>query len=282
MWRDLAASLGMTPEEFDRIGSWSEVKLEILKAYASAYTQALKNQDFQTRYIDGFSGAGLAQSKSSDQWVETSPLIAMRVEPAFEELHFVDMNPKKLGYLEEISKNDSRVHVHRGDCNVVVPGLVKKHVRYNKMERALCILDPYDLNLHWETVSSVARTRAADFVINFMIVAANRGVLWRHREASEHAKEAMTRFWGDTSWEEAAYQEERGLFGPIRTKRGNLAIVEAYSRRLLALTPGLKIGTPFPVKTEGNSDIYYLIFGSMKGLGVKIWNEIARKRLRGE
>jgi three-Cys-motif partner protein len=44
---------------FDRIGYWSEVKLEIVDKYAAAYSTILSAQQrFHHVYVDGFAGAG--------------------------------------------------------------------------------------------------------------------------------------------------------------------------------------------------------------------------------
>ena len=47
------------PFEFDEIGVWSELKLEIVEKYGAAYTNAFKKSDrLKKYYIDGFSGPG--------------------------------------------------------------------------------------------------------------------------------------------------------------------------------------------------------------------------------
>ena len=52
------------PFEFDEIGYWSELKLEIVEKYGRAYTTAFKrNLSLKKFYIDGFSGAGRHVSK---------------------------------------------------------------------------------------------------------------------------------------------------------------------------------------------------------------------------
>lgn len=50
----------MLQVQFDEIGYWSEVKLEIVRKYAAAYTRILATQPSIRGhlYIDGFAGAG--------------------------------------------------------------------------------------------------------------------------------------------------------------------------------------------------------------------------------
>jgi hypothetical protein len=49
----------MSRIKYDEIGYWSEIKLDILREYASAYTTIMSKQSFIKRYlyIDAFAGA---------------------------------------------------------------------------------------------------------------------------------------------------------------------------------------------------------------------------------
>ena len=53
---------------FDEIGYWSEVKLDIVKDYAAAYSRILAAQEkpaLHHVYIDAFAGAGVHISKAT-------------------------------------------------------------------------------------------------------------------------------------------------------------------------------------------------------------------------
>lgn len=94
--------LGM---RLDEIGYWSELKLEIIRKYASAYSRILSNQkrpSFHHVYIDGFSGAGTHISKTSGEEVQGSPLIALEVEPPFREYFLIDLDGEKVEYLRSV------------------------------------------------------------------------------------------------------------------------------------------------------------------------------------
>ncbi|MGH9850963.1 MAG: hypothetical protein ACREBD_14090, partial [Blastocatellia bacterium] len=57
---------------FDQIGYWSEVKLDIIKEYAAAYSRILsaqKNPTLYHLYVDAFAGAGIHISKASGEFV---------------------------------------------------------------------------------------------------------------------------------------------------------------------------------------------------------------------
>ena len=80
--------------EHDEIGIWSEVKLAIIKEYASTYTKIMKAQQreripsLRWFYIDGYAGPGHHVSKTRGDLVEGSPLIALNTIPPFHEYHF--------------------------------------------------------------------------------------------------------------------------------------------------------------------------------------------------
>jgi hypothetical protein len=66
-----------TAFEFDEIGQWSELKLEIVEKYGAAYTRAFLNEPrLKKFYIDAFSGAGVHVSKRTGQQVEGRVLCA--------------------------------------------------------------------------------------------------------------------------------------------------------------------------------------------------------------
>ena len=59
--------------KLDEIGIWSEIKLEIIKDYASAYTRNLSAQSWCRGYvyIDAFAGAGWHERKETGEFVSS-------------------------------------------------------------------------------------------------------------------------------------------------------------------------------------------------------------------
>ncbi|MGC2089045.1 MAG: three-Cys-motif partner protein TcmP, partial [Candidatus Acidiferrales bacterium] len=80
--------------EFDRIGYWSEIKLDIIREYAAAYSKILagqRNPSFYHVYIDAFAGAGIHLTHATEDFVLGSPLNALNVRPPFREYHLIDI-----------------------------------------------------------------------------------------------------------------------------------------------------------------------------------------------
>ena len=56
--------------KIDEVGYWSELKLEIIRKYAVAYSTILtsrQNPALQHAYIDGFAGAGMHLAKRTGE-----------------------------------------------------------------------------------------------------------------------------------------------------------------------------------------------------------------------
>jgi three-Cys-motif partner protein len=138
---------------FDEIGYWSEVKLDILKEYAAAYSTILAAQPLlQHVYIDAFAGAGIHVSRISREFVLGSPLNALNIYPPFREYHLVDIDSQKIGSLRHLIGSRNDVFLYEGDANTVLLRKVFPRVRYEDYRRGLCILDPYGLHLNWDVI----------------------------------------------------------------------------------------------------------------------------------
>jgi three-Cys-motif partner protein len=129
--------------KLDQIGEWSELKLDILKKYAGAYCTILKARGLHPIYIDGFAGAGVHIRKGTKELVPGSPLNALKVEPPFEEHHWVDLDESKVAALKRQTAGLKDVHIYGGDANKILVNEVFPKIRFDHFERALCILDPY-------------------------------------------------------------------------------------------------------------------------------------------
>ena len=202
--------------KYDEIGEWSEIKLEILKEYAGAYTAILSRKSWCKGfvYIDAFAGAGQHIRKSTGEFVAGSPLNALSVTPPFTEYHYIDLDGGKVEELNKVTQDRPDVHIYHGDCNEKLVLKVLQDLTYDTYKRALCFLDPYGLHLDWKTVEFAGRLRTVDIFLNFPIMDINRNVLFEDLgKARREDIERMNAFWGDQSWQQMLYREQGGLFG---------------------------------------------------------------------
>lgn len=146
--------------KYDEIGYWSEVKLDIVREYAAAYSKILaaqKNPTLHHVYIDAFAGAGIHVSKTTGEFVKGSPMNALLIKPPFKEYHLIDLDSNKVDSLRSIAAEYPNVTVHEGDCNKLLLESVFPRAKYEDYKRALCLLDPYGLHLNWEVIQTAGK-----------------------------------------------------------------------------------------------------------------------------
>ncbi len=267
--------------QFDEIGQWSEIKLHIIREYAHAYSTILAKKNFKHYYIDGFAGAGVHISKATGQWIPGSPLNALMVTPPFRHHFLIDLDGGRVKGLAKIVGERSDVTLLQGDCNQVLLNEVLPRVRYDHYERALCLLDPYGLQLSWNVLEAAGKGRTIDLFLNFPIMDINRRALWTEadRVSAEQAA-PMTELWGDDSWKTVAYQPsaQGSLFGTAELEKApNDAIVEAFRKRLKTKAGFEYVPQPMPMRNSTNAVVYYLFFASQQPVARDIIESIFRK-----
>jgi three-Cys-motif partner protein len=270
----------MPKSGFDVVGYWTEVKLNILRDYSTAYATILNKQKSiqHFAYIDGFAGVGTHISKATGQEIEGSPSIALNLEPRFSHYHFIDMDGKRTARLRKLAEGRADVTVYTGDCNSILLDNVFPQCLYDEFRRALCLLDPYELNPDWRVVQTAGNMKSVEIFLNFMIMDANMNVLWRNRDkVSAIQIERMNAFWGDDSWTKAGYSSEPGLFGDIEKKTSNDDLVAAYRKRLQDVAGFKYVPPPLPMRNSNGAVIYYLFFASHNQAGDKVARSVFKK-----
>lgn len=264
----------------DQIGYWSEVKLDILRDYAAAYSTVLSAQRGLRGhlYIDGFAGAGVHISKRSGRFVLGSPLNALMVEPPFREFHVIDMDGGKADALRKLTADRPDVFVYEGDCNQILIEQVFPRARYKDYRRALCLLDPYGLHLNWEVIQAAGSMGSIEIFLNFPVMDMNMNVLWRTPDKIGRSQaERMDTYWGDRSWRDAAYSKTPGLFDVIEEKVSNEAIAQAFQKRLRKAAGFAFVPDPMPMQNSKGAVVYYLFFASPNKTEAKIVSDIFKK-----
>lgn len=270
----------MDSAQLDRIGYWSEIKLAILREYATAYSTILAAQrspSLSHVYVDAFSGAGEHRTRLTGEFVAGSPLNALLVKPPFQEYHLIDLAPEKIENLRGLVGNREDIKLYQGDCNELLLSQVFPRVRYEDYKRGLCVLDPYGLHLDWKVILTAGQMRTFDIFLNFPVADMNRNVLWRNVDRVDPGQsERLTLFWGDDSWKDVAYRTEENLFGEPE-KQPNETIAEAFRTRLEKVARFARVPRPMPMRNSKGAIIYYLFFASQKNTAEHIVRDIFTK-----
>jgi three-Cys-motif partner protein len=265
--------------EHDEVGWWTEMKLEIVRDYAKEYSKIMSRQaGFKHIYIDGFAGAGIHLSRTRGEFIPGSPLNALNVEPPFREYHFIDLIGHRAEQIRELAGDRQGVFVYEGDCNAILPAKVFPRADYDKYERALCLLDPYNIDVAWEVVAQAGKMRSIEIFLNFMIMDINMNVLRHDPDRVDQAQIArMNRFWGDESWRDAIYDRSGNLFGWEEKVGGNEALADAYRKRLREVAGFRFVPAPVMMRNNIGRTVYYLFFASPNATGHKIIEHIFNK-----
>lgn len=269
---------------YDEIGYWSEIKLEILKKYATAYSTILSKQKtpkLHHIYVDAFAGAGKHISKTTGEFVFGSPSNALAIEPPFKEYHLIDLDSAKVEALYHIAEGRNDTYIYEGDCNEILCSRVFPKADFQKYRRALCILDPYGLHLDWSVIQKAGQMKSIDIFLNFPVADMNRNVLWRNpKNVPNEQKNRMNRFWGDESWKDVVYVKSRqmSLFGDHDSEKvSNDTIAEAFRNRLKTKAKFGCVPKPIAMRNTQNAIVYYLFFATQKSVANHIVKDIFKK-----
>lgn len=285
-------------------GRWTEAKLAALRKYLQAYNQALKHQPFRKAYIDAFAGTGYRSEARTDGSAadallfpelaageasglrDGSARIALQVEPPFDQYLFIDRDPQRCAALEalraEFPERATAIRILEGDANEELRALCAKDWRQH---RAVLFLDPYGMQVEWETIASVAGTQAIDLWLLFPLGMGLNRMLPRSGQVPEAWARRITALLGTDDWREHFYRTEAepDLFGEntLRTIKASMEqIGRFFLQRLETVFAGVA-PEPLVLANSRGSPLYLLCFaiGNERGadIGLRIANDILRR-----
>lgn len=272
--------------KLDEIGVWSEIKLDIIKEYASAFTTIMRKQDWCKGYgyIDAFAGAGIHISRKTGEFVLGSPLNALQIENPFTEYHYIDIDRQKAEVLDQLTREYPNVSVYQEDCNEVLTSKILPSLSYESMKRALCILDPYGLHLRWETIAAAAKPRTTEIFLNFPLMDMNRNVLHKDLVSADPGQiERMNEFCGSEEWQKILYKEDEqmDLFGDtyrIKVVSSNIKLGDWFRVERLRRAAGFQfVPEPVLMRNSKGGPLFFLFFASHNETGKKIVSDIFNK-----
>lgn len=259
----------------DELGPWSIDKLEIVQKYATAYGKIINGFRLYPIYIDGFAGCGHNVERATGEPVEGSPLRVLDIEPGFEEYHFIDVDGDKLDELKSATQSHSNVFFYNEDANEALLRIIPT-VKYADFKRALCVLDPYGLDVDWKVLVAAAKQKTIEIFFNFSIMHINRNILRHNRDTvSQKQYDRMMRAWGDGSWEQELFSGDDSLFGDLE-KVDNWTVAKAFQKRLHDVAGFACVPEPVAMKNSKNAGLYYWFFASQNSTGAKIAKDIFR------
>ena len=271
------------------VGPWAEQKLQALEDYLCFYSTALKNQSFKFVYIDAFAGSPYSKVRSSrvtseyslfeiddasgkeqEEFIEGSPLRALKFEDFFSQYYFFDRDKTRAKTLAGICDQHTNVSVQIGDCNPLVCDLVPSLKMSNI--RGVAFLDPYGAHIEWNTLIELASTKNMEVIINFPVgMAINRLIRKESDDITENGIQQLNKFFGTKKWFDLAYSlgdEDILEFRAMTKNEGvRLILLKFYIERLEKLFGC--VASPRLICNTKGSPLYYLIWAGPNPLGLK-------------
>jgi len=289
-------------------GNWTATKLEVLDKYLSAYATILKKVGyFKFAYIDAFAGTGYVKDKSkksnddvlpflelddeAKEYIKGSAKIALESEPKFDRYIFIELDDKKAIELQTVIDNEhndlkDKVVIKNDDANKVIQDICKKNWNGH---RAVLFLDPFGMEVEWETIELIADTKAIDLWVLFPLgISVNRMLMKNRDEIPKEWSNDLDKIFGTHGWFDEFYQQKQEitLFGDNETivKTANFdKIASYYTKRLKQIFAGV-IDEPMYLYNSTNNPIFLLCFASGNEKGskpaIKIAKEIIGKMLK--
>lgn len=230
---------GMQPQSFGDIHT--RKKLEAVETYLNMFTTALKDKDFELLYVDACAGSGASIPKAAgalipaahgqmpllsdggdlidpDQMIVGSALRALGVKNPFSRYLFNDTKRANVVALKQaVSRSypnlSGRVTYSQRDANEMLKDVCN---RTNwKRTRAVVFLDPFGLQIKYETLISLAKTQAVDVWYLVPVFAMYRQVRGDGEVLADGGR-SVDEALGSTDWRNVVAVEERGqmdMFG---------------------------------------------------------------------
>jgi three-Cys-motif partner protein len=279
------ARLGSEGE--DIIGRWSEEKLDLLAKYLKAYSVIMNEQKKSWLksyyYIDAFAGSIRPKAKDDEQrYIDGSPLRALQTEPKFDGYWFIDVSSRRTERVQGLREEfpDSVIDVRQGNCNEILCNEIVPQIPYSSKNRAFVFLDPYGLQVDWETVRRLANARTCDIFVNFSVMGVTR-LLPRDQNPEPEVLEQLNKVMGSTDWITQIYQppaeQQLDLFGnqePTSSRETIRAewLASLYAKQLGSLFQ--YVSKPVLMRNSTNSALYALCLASHNQTAIRITNDI--------
>jgi len=179
-------------------GTWTNKKLDAFINYVKAYTTILNKvkgrYGWKTIYFDGFAGCGQIDTENDKcssrpkgffddkdyklYQGSVSRVLNLPIENQFDYYYFIDKNKKYIRKLSKIKENltydlKRRVIIRKDDCNNQLT-LLSQVIKRGKNYASLVLLDPFGMQINWESISQLKDTHSDIWILVPSGVAINR------------------------------------------------------------------------------------------------------------
>ena len=269
-------------------GPWTEDKIDIFIKYLNAYLDIMKKQNFKLVYFDGFAGSGEIESDNYKTLIEgvVNKVLSIKHSKKFDIYYLVEKNPSNARKLRNLRNEKyshiNEVHIVEEDCNIKLISF-SNYLKKNPFIRALAFIDPYGLEVNWNSIS-VFKELGVDMWILIPTGGANR-MLTNDGIIKESWMKKLSLFLGLTKEEIKNYfyktEDVETLFGSesLTTKESKAVnkVLELYKKQLKTVFK--HVSKAYPLKNSKGSIMYHFLLATNNPTGLKIANDIIGKEL---
>jgi three-Cys-motif partner protein len=264
-------------------GNWTEEKLAVMRHYFTSYATALQNKPnpawpFTRLYVDAFAGTG-QRSEANEPADKQNSLfgedaadletvkdgsvrLALKIDPPFARYIFNDKSTARVAELNKLKSDfpSRNIEIRQGDANQFLLDVASQ--TNWQSHRPAVFIDPYGMQVKWQTLKALAKTRAVDLALLFPTGALSRMLtvdgdipLEWSRRIDDHL--------GPCDWRNAVYQETEApsLFSESVAKTEKKLTVDGlrqFVHKRLAGEFAFVAGTQLALRNSKNAVLYHL------------------------
>ncbi|KQO80198.1 three-Cys-motif partner protein TcmP [Rhizobium sp. Leaf262] len=275
----------------------THTKLSCLQQYLTAYSIALSKKGFARVYIDAFAGTGSRTvthaslpffGDSAETTIEVntpgSARIALGVRPTFHSVVLIEQDPAKSSALKSVLSEypQSPAQVRTGDANKIVQHICRRYDWHNENMRGVIFLDPYGMEVSWDTVKAIAETKALDCWYFFPLSGLYRNAPKDPAKLDQSKIDALNRVFGTESWRTEWYQDndvQTDMFETFKTEYRSFDVnrIEAWVQNRLKTVFKGTVLKPLRLRHSNGAPMASLFFAvsNPNKKAVKVASEIA-------
>ncbi len=287
------------------VGPWAAQKLEHLRKYLAAYTTIMRKQAWCAGYVyvDAFAGPGshelrLAARPEQEQrrlmelgaggeedpgeqaFIAGSPRVALDLPYPFSWYVFLEKDPNRVASLLTLASEygeTRNVVIRETNCSAYLRDCLINSPKIDWSRwRALVFLDPFGMQVPWDTITGLAKTKAVEVFLNFPVGMAIQRLLVRSGQFDAGRRERLDAYFGSPAWFDVLYREEPDLFGEKRTvkqRAGSGHALAHWYRDRLRKEFGFASKAALIRNTAGGH-LYYLLLATPNKTGLKIADHV--------
>jgi three-Cys-motif partner protein len=285
-------------------GNWTERKLNALRDYLVQYQKIFTSnpnaKKLKTIYVDAFAGTGDRDTSDDSRqgslfgydedtrgYQDGSVRVALSLEQKFHRYIFIDSKARHASALHDLVKSKfvelaERCTIKKADANHWLQEWCREQDW--REYRAVVFLDPYGMDVEWETIKAIANTKAIDLWVLFPLGIGPSRVLPNQEIPGSKWANRLTKLFGTEEWKSQFYRKggDKDLFGGCEsvTKIAGVDEILAFFLKRLMSVFAKTVEQPLILHNSKQSPMYALCFaaGNPKGAptAVRIASHLVR------